>query len=244
MQGSGCALACHDSYPRLRPRLDSLVKALRGAALYTGKPGEPPRGAIGGAQKAVDAISRPGRYPGSRSAAITPKTSINPGLKSGLGDGQGVDRSHLRKDAAIRPALPAEASARIKILQTTLRAMPTDTRVTCYNRFVRRGRAGVWGRIMNALAGAHDARSAHDRHVYCPRASARCMHRSEQKAVQITGGLTSKNSCAGRYGPSARVEGFQTTLGAMHHGVLLGGHRLGVGLQDTAAAQETDGHRG
>jgi len=28
---------------------------------------------------------------------------------------------------------------------------------TCYNRFVRWRRAGVWGWIMNALAGAHDA---------------------------------------------------------------------------------------
>jgi transposase len=28
---------------------------------------------------------------------------------------------------------------------------------TCYNRFVRWRRAGVWGRIMNALAAAHDA---------------------------------------------------------------------------------------
>jgi transposase len=28
---------------------------------------------------------------------------------------------------------------------------------TCYNRFVRWRRAGVWARIMNALAGAHDA---------------------------------------------------------------------------------------
>ena len=28
---------------------------------------------------------------------------------------------------------------------------------TCYNRFVRWRRAGVWGRIMNALATAHDA---------------------------------------------------------------------------------------
>jgi transposase len=27
---------------------------------------------------------------------------------------------------------------------------------TCYNRFVRRRRAGVWAKIMNALAGAHD----------------------------------------------------------------------------------------
>jgi transposase len=28
---------------------------------------------------------------------------------------------------------------------------------TCYNRFVRWRRAGVWSRIMNALAAAHDA---------------------------------------------------------------------------------------
>ena len=27
---------------------------------------------------------------------------------------------------------------------------------TCYNRFVRWQRAGVWGKIMDALAGAHD----------------------------------------------------------------------------------------
>jgi transposase len=27
----------------------------------------------------------------------------------------------------------------------------------CYNRFVRWRRAGVWGKIMNALARAHDA---------------------------------------------------------------------------------------
>ena len=28
---------------------------------------------------------------------------------------------------------------------------------TCYNRFVRSRRAGVWSKIMNGLAGAHDA---------------------------------------------------------------------------------------
>ena len=29
--------------------------------------------------------------------------------------------------------------------------------ITCYNRFVRWRRAGVWGRIIDALAAAHDA---------------------------------------------------------------------------------------
>ena len=33
-------------------------------------------------------------------------------------------------------------------------------------------------------------------------------------------------------------------MGAMHHGIFFGCHRLGIGLQDAAAAQETDGHRG
>jgi transposase len=32
-----------------------------------------------------------------------------------------------------------------------------DPCTTCYNRFVRWRRAGVWGKIMNELAGAHDA---------------------------------------------------------------------------------------
>jgi hypothetical protein len=48
----------------------------------------------------------------------------------------------------------------------------------------------------------------------------------------------------GRRGTSsARVESAQTT-GAMHHGIFLGGNRLGVRLQDAAGTQETDGHRG
>ena len=42
--------------------------------------------------------------------------------------------------AAIRPMLPNKARG-----------------TTCYNGFVRWRRAGVWGRIMDALAAAHDA---------------------------------------------------------------------------------------
>src|SRR5437868_13481150 len=45
---------------------------------------------------------------------------------------------------------------------------------TCYNRFVRWRRAGVWAKIMNGLAGAHDA--AVQMIVDRPRASARCLH--------------------------------------------------------------------
>jgi transposase len=46
-------------------------------------------------------------------------------------------------------------------------------RTTCYNRFVRWRRAGVWERIMHALAAAHDAAIQNDRHVHRARASAR-----------------------------------------------------------------------
>jgi transposase len=62
---------------------------------------------------------------------------------------------------------------------------------TCYNRFVRWRRAGVWAKIINAFAGAHDA-AVHM--IYCPCASAWGLHHPEQKAVmgRSRGGLTSK----------------------------------------------------
>jgi transposase len=47
---------------------------------------------------------------------------------------------------------------------------------TCYNRFVRWRRAGVWAKLMSALAGAHVRRRADDRHVCYPRASTRRLH--------------------------------------------------------------------
>ncbi len=83
---------------------------------------------------------------------------------------------------------------------------------TCYNRFVRWRRAGVWAKIMSALAHAHDA-AVDDRHVHCPRASARCLHSPEQKAGHgaITGRVDQQDSCGGRYqwpaGP-ARTDGW------------------------------------
>src|SRR6185437_6829932 len=48
---------------------------------------------------------------------------------------------------------------------------------TCYNRFVRWRRAGVWGRIIKALATAHDA--AVQMIDHCPRASAWSLHHKE-----------------------------------------------------------------
>src|SRR5512133_10530 len=70
---------------------------------------------------------------------------------------------------------------------------------TCYNRFVRWRRAGVWGGIMNALAAAHDA--SDDRHIDCSGASARELHRPKPKAVHgtVTRRANQQDTCSGRY---------------------------------------------
>jgi transposase len=58
---------------------------------------------------------------------------------------------------------------------------------TYYNRFVRWRRVGVWGRIMEALAIAHDAsvQMIDTSIVRVHRASARCLHQSEQKTIML-----------------------------------------------------------
>src|SRR5258705_8336222 len=50
-------------------------------------------------------------------------------------------------------------------------------RTTCYNRFVRWRRAGVWDQIMDALAAGH---GADDRYLRRARASARSLCRGQQ----------------------------------------------------------------
>jgi transposase len=57
---------------------------------------------------------------------------------------------------------------------------------TCYNRFVRWRRAGVWSRIIDALAAAHDATVQMIDTSHCPRASAWSMHHQELAAVDGT----------------------------------------------------------
>ena len=65
---------------------------------------------------------------------------------------------------------------------------------TCYNRFVRWRRAGVWARIMNALAGAHDAAvQMIDTSIVRVHQHGACITRNRRQSMgRSRGGLTSK----------------------------------------------------
>jgi transposase len=65
---------------------------------------------------------------------------------------------------------------------------------TCYNRFVRWRRAGVWARIMSALAGAHDAAvQMIDTSIIRVHQHAACIAQNKRQSMgRSRGGLTSK----------------------------------------------------
>ena len=65
---------------------------------------------------------------------------------------------------------------------------------TCYNRFVRWRRAGVWGRIMDALARAHDAAvQMIDTSIVRVHQHGACITRNRRQSMgRSRGGLTSK----------------------------------------------------
>ena len=65
---------------------------------------------------------------------------------------------------------------------------------TCYNRFVRWRRAGVWSRIMNALAGAHEvAVQMIDTSIVRVHQHGACISRNRRQSMgRSRGGLTSK----------------------------------------------------
>ena len=65
---------------------------------------------------------------------------------------------------------------------------------TCYNRFVRWRRAGVWSKIMNALAGAHDAAvQMIDTSIVRVHQHGACITRNRRQSMgRSRGGLTSK----------------------------------------------------
>jgi transposase len=79
--------------------------------------------------------------------------------------------------AAIRPMLPNKARG-----------------TTCYNRFVRWRKAGVWGRIMDAPAAAHDAAvQIIDTSIVRLHQHAACIARNRGQSMgRSRGGLTSK----------------------------------------------------
>ena len=65
---------------------------------------------------------------------------------------------------------------------------------TCYNRFVRWRRSGVWARIMNSLAGAHDAAvQMIDTSIARVHQHGACITRNRQQSMgRSRGGLTCK----------------------------------------------------
>jgi transposase len=65
---------------------------------------------------------------------------------------------------------------------------------TCYNRFVRCRRAGVWAQIVNALAGAHDAAvQMLDTSIVRVHQHGACIRRNRRQSMgRSRGGLTSK----------------------------------------------------
>ena len=67
-------------------------------------------------------------------------------------------------------------------------------RTTCYNRFVRWRRAGVWDRIMDSLAAAHDAAvQMIDTSIVRVHQHAACIARNRSQSMgRSRGGLTSK----------------------------------------------------
>src|SRR3974390_401105 len=71
---------------------------------------------------------------------------------------------------------------------------PFGPYTTCYNRFVRWRRAGVWGRIMSALAGAYDsALQMIDTSIVRVHQHWACITRNRRQSLgRSRGGLTSK----------------------------------------------------
>jgi transposase len=71
-------------------------------------------------------------------------------------------------------------------------------RTTCYNRFVRWRSAGVWGRIMDSLAAAHDAAvQMIDTSIVRVHQQAACISRNRSQSMgRSRGGLTSRIASA------------------------------------------------
>jgi transposase len=80
---------------------------------------------------------------------------------------------------------------------------------TCYNRFVRWRRAGLWGRIMDALATAHDAAvQMIDTTIVRVHQHAACIARNKGQSMGPVARRTDQqDSCTSRYQRAARPSG-------------------------------------
>jgi transposase len=96
------------------------------------------------------------------------------------------------------------------------RDLPNDfgPYTTCYNRFVRWRRAGVWGRIMDALATAHDASvQMIDTSIVRVHQHGACIIRNRRQST-LTRRADQQDTCSGRYqrhAGAARVDGRRGT---------------------------------
>jgi transposase len=107
---------------------------------------------------------------------------------------------------------------------------------TCYNRFVRWRRAGVWATIMDALAGAHDAAvQMIDTSIVRVHQHGACITRNKRQSMgRSRGGLTSKihnsrqttshSSSLGQLGYGSALMSPRPTC-CMVHGIRDGGRR-------------------
>jgi len=82
-------------------------------------------------------------------------------------------------------------------------------RTTCYNRFVRWRRAGVWGRIMDSLAAAHDAAvQMIDTSIVRVHQHAACIAGNRSQSMgRSRGGVDQQNSCSGGHERAACPSG-------------------------------------
>jgi transposase len=80
---------------------------------------------------------------------------------------------------------------------------------TCYNRFVRWQKAGVWGQIMDSLAAAHDAAvQMIDTSIVRVHQHAACIARNRRQSMgRSTRRIDQQNSCSGGHERAACPSG-------------------------------------
>ena len=106
---------------------------------------------------------------------------------------------------------------------------------TCYNRFVRWRRAGVWSKIMNTLAGAHDAAAQMiDTSIVRVHQHGACITGNRRQSMgRSRGGLTSKiHAVVDTNGLPVRLA---LTPGQVHDNRLAGKLRLPLEVRNDAA---------